>query len=73
MKDSLKLQRKLSLLLPKYPGLRLKPGNPPWTPSEFRRISSEVNLYATQSGEVVNDDPLYDWLEEYQFFLSQGG
>lgn len=71
MKDSTKLQSKLYKILPKYPGLRLNLTVPPWSDREFYETSWVVEKYIQQSGEVINDDPLQEWLEEYQFFLSQ--
>lgn len=71
MKDPLKLQNKLYGILSRYPNLRLNPRTPPWDAREFREIAWVVDNYVRESGEVVNDDPLQAWLEEYQFYHSQ--
>lgn len=71
MKDPLKLQTKLYQIVSKNPGLRLNLTAPPWGELEFSGISHLVERYVRESGEVVNDDPLHEWLEEYQFYLTQ--
>lgn len=72
MKDSRKLQEKLYTILKKRTDLRVVCGWP-WNDLEFKEIAALVKHYVESSGEVVNDDPLTEWLEEYQFFLSGSG
>lgn len=71
MKDPLKLQFKLNEVLSRYPNLRVFTKAPPWSEEEFREVAWVVDSYVRQSGEVVNDDPLSQWLEEYQFYTTQ--
>lgn len=71
MKDSSKLQRKLAEALNRHPrlGVSLRV---PCTDSQFREIAWVVQDYVAHSGDVTNDDPLQEWLDEYLFFVSQG-
>lgn len=70
MKDSLKLQSKLRDILRKKPDLKVALPEPA-SKEQLREIAWVVQDYVTHSGDVTNDDPLHQWLEEYQFFLSE--
>ena len=71
MKDPLKLQRKLVGILSKHPNLKLST-KMPWSEEQFKEIAWIVKDYVEHSGDVTNDDPLHEWVEEYHFYL-QGG
>lgn len=71
MKDPLKLQSKLAGLLPKYSKLKLS-SNLPWSEERFKEIAWVVKDYVNNSGDVTNDDPLHEWVEEYNFYLQEG-
>lgn len=71
MKDSRKLQQKLHNLLKKHPKVRV--GTPlPWDELTFKEIVWVVQDYVNNSGDVTNEDPLQEWLDEYLFWSSQG-
>lgn len=70
MKDSSKLQLKLHNILRKKPELGVS-SDWPWTDLQFKEIAWVVQDYVDHSGDVTNDDPLHQWLEEYQFFLTE--
>ncbi len=72
MKDSRKLQEKLNNILKGRSDFRAF-CQWPWNDLEFRELALTVKAYVEASGEVVNDDPLLEWLEEYQFFVSGSG
>lgn len=69
MKSSQRLKEKLHGILPDK--VDLAGCNWPWTDSELEGIAKDVQRYLNQSGDVINEDPLIDWLEEYKFFLSE--
>jgi hypothetical protein len=70
MKDSAKLQEKLNSLLKGRHNFRAF-CQWPWNDLEFREIALMVKAYVERNGEVVNDDPLSEWLEEYHFYYSE--
>lgn len=70
MKTLLKLQQKLSDALKHQSALQVSL-KVPCTEQEFREVAWVVQDFVNQNGDVTNEDPLYSWLEEYQFFLSQ--
>jgi hypothetical protein len=70
MKDSQKLQKKLREVLRNKPNIRVSlPAI--WTEEQFKEVAWIIQDYVNQSGDVTNDDPLQEWLEEYHFFLAQ--
>ncbi len=71
MKSPLNLQRKLFKILESSYSLGLNPKEPPWNEMEFQEIAWVVESFVRESGEVVCDDPLHLWLDEYQFYRSQ--
>jgi hypothetical protein len=70
MKSSEKLKEKLRYLLRGYSGVKVR-SSWPWNDLEFREIAWVVQDYVNNSGEVVNEDPLHEWVEEYNFFRSE--
>lgn len=70
MKDPQKLQAKLLNLIKNYPNLHVG-SSCPWDPLTFQEVAWVVQDYVNNSGEVVNDDPLQEWVEEYNFFRSE--
>lgn len=70
MKSSEKLKEKLRCLLRSYPGVKVG-ASWPWNDLEFREIAWVVQDYVNNSGDVVNEDPLHEWVEEYNFFRSE--
>jgi len=67
MKSSEKLKEKLRLLLKNYPGLKVS-ARWPWDQQTFQEIAWVVQDYVNNSGDVINEDPLHEWVEEYNFF-----
>ena len=68
MKNPQNLQNKLISLLR---NCRLKiqyPVDRPWSDLELRDIAGVVEDYVNRDLEVINSDPLKDWVEEYKFF-----
>lgn len=70
MKDPVRLQNKLKGILKKRSDLRLE-FSIPCTPERLKEIAWVVQDYVNNSGNVINEDPLNEWLEEYNFFLNQ--
>lgn len=69
----LALQRELHLLLQKTPNLKVLLKEPYWSDQEFREIIWVVKDFVNQSDDVIQDsNPLVNWLDKYQFFLSAG-
>ena len=67
------LQRELYYLLQKTPQLRINTNEPWWEDLDFRAIVWIVQDFVNQNDNVIQDaDPLIDWLDKYQFFLSAG-
>jgi hypothetical protein len=67
MKSSEKLKEKLRTLLKNYPGLKVS-ARWPWEEQTFQEIAWVVQDYVNNSGDVINEDPLQEWIEEYNFF-----
>lgn len=70
MKDQARLQQKLFSLLKGHHKLKVS-GELPWSDAQFKEIAWVVNDFVVNSGDVTNDDPLYSWLEEYQFYYQE--
>lgn len=70
MKDPRRLQEKLHKILKGRSDIRAF-CEWPWNDLEFRELASVVKAFMESSGDVTNDDPLAEWLEEYHFFLTQ--
>lgn len=70
MKDPSKLQVKLQSLLKNRHNIRLSL-NEPMSKEMLREAAWVVQDYVSNSGDVTNDDPLYEWLEEYYFFSQE--
>ena len=69
MKDPQKLQKKLVELL-RNSRLHIQfPFDRPWTDLELRDIAGVVEDYVNRDPEVINSNPLYDWLDECRFLL----
>ena len=68
MKSPHKLQQKLVELL-RNSRLHIQfPSDRPWTDLELREIAWMVEDYVNRSPEVINTDPLKDWVEEHRFY-----
>jgi hypothetical protein len=69
VKSPAKLQQKLLQLLRGTPALHVMP-NPelPWNDLDFKEVAFIVQDFVNQNPEVIESDPLKDWLEEYKFF-----
>lgn len=69
MKSPQKLQEKLLQLLEGMPALSVMPDSTcPWNESEFREVAGIVQNFVNQNTDVIEGDPLKDWLEEYSFY-----
>lgn len=69
MKDPSKLQDKLVELLRHTPALNILPSYAhSWSELEFREVAWVVEDFVNQNQEVIECDPLKDWLEEYKFY-----
>jgi hypothetical protein len=44
------------------------PYNRPWTDLELREVAWMVEDHVNHNPDVINTDPLKDWVEEYKFF-----
>lgn len=72
MKDPLKLQQKLLTLLKgsaTYPKIN-PPANGHWSSDDLAAVAWVVQDYVNRTDDVINADPLKDWLEEYKFFAA---
>lgn len=70
MKNPQKLQEKLVALL-RSSRLHIQfPFDRPWTDLELREVAWMVEDHVNRNPEVINSDPLKDWVEEYKFFLA---
>jgi hypothetical protein len=68
VKDPKKLQEKLVALL-RQSKLHIQfPYNRSWTDLELREIAWMVEDYVNRDPDVINCDPLKDWVEEYKFY-----
>ena len=69
MKDPVKLQRKLESILKGTPALKIMPpANGRWSVDELAEVAWIVQDFVNQNNEVIECDPLKDWIEEYKFF-----
>lgn len=69
MKSPAKLQQKLLQVLRGTPALHVMP-NPetPWNDLDLKEVAFIVQDFVNGNPEVIECDPLKDWLEEYTFF-----
>jgi hypothetical protein len=58
-------------LLRKCPNIKVNSALP-WDDLTFREIVWVVQDYVNNSGDVTNEDPLQEWLDEYLFCSGQG-
>jgi len=71
MKSLPKLQQKLLVLLRSHPNLHVMPHpEHPWTELHLREICGVISDYLRGSDNVLDYDPLKDWLEEARFYLA---
>lgn len=69
MKSPLKLQEKLRSLLKGTPALRiLPPASGTWNDWDLEEVAWIVQDFVNQNPDVIECDPLKDWLEEYKFY-----
>lgn len=69
MKSPAKLQQKLLQLLRGTPALHVMPHpEVPWNDLDFKEVAFIVQDFVNQNPEVIECDPLKDWLEEYTFY-----
>lgn len=69
MKDPAKLQQKLLQVLRGTPALHVMPNpNIPWNDLDLKEVAFIVQDFVNNNPEVIECDPLKDWLEEYTFF-----
>lgn len=72
MKDPIKLQEKLLALLSKnakHPRIN-PPANGHWSTDDLAAVAWVIQDYVNRNDEVIECDPLKDWLEEYKFFAA---
>ena len=70
MKSPLKLQRKLKGLLA---STKLHVGfdfEKPWDDLILKEVAWVVEDHVNHNPEVIECDPLKDWIEEYKFFIA---
>lgn len=70
MKDPVRLQIKLKNLLKTRSDIHIE-FSVPCSAERLTEIAWVIQDYVTNSGNVINEDPLNEWLEEYHFFLNQ--
>ena len=71
MKSPAKLQQKLVQLLKGTPALHIFPNSEhPWNDLELKEVAWVVQDFVNQNAEVVECDPLKDWIEEYKFYCA---
>lgn len=70
MKDPSKLQEKLREVLKRHSNLKLCFEDHP-SREVLKDIAWVVQDFVNNSGDVTNDDPLHEWLEEYYFFSQE--
>ena len=69
MKSPAKLQQKLLTLLKGTPALNIFPPSlGPWSERDFLEVAWIVRDFVNQNPEVIECDPLKEWLEEYEFY-----
>ena len=71
MKSPARLQEKLLQLLRGTPALHVMP-NPttPWNDLELKEVAWIVQDFVNNNPEVIECDPLREWLDEYKFFIA---
>jgi len=72
VKSTQKQQKKLLALLKgsaKYPKIN-PPANGCWSVDELAAIAWVVQDFVNLNDEVIECDPIKDWLEEYKFFAA---
>lgn len=72
MKSPQKLQEKLLALLKgsaKYPKIT-PPANGHWSIDDLAAVAWVVQDFVNRNDEVIECDPIKDWLEEYKFFAA---
>ena len=71
MKDPKKLQAKLLQLLRGTPALHVMP-NPevPWNDLDLKEVAFIVQDFVNNNPDVIESDPLKDWIEEYKFLIA---
>ena len=71
MKSPQKLQDKLLKILKGTPALHVfPPSHGTWTDLDFFEVSWVVQDFVNANPDVIECDPLKDWLEEYRFYLA---
>jgi hypothetical protein len=71
VKDPRKLQEKLVALL-RNSKLHIQvPLDRPWNDLELKGVAWVVEDYINRSPNVVNSNPLHDWLDEYRFYCTE--
>ena len=71
MKSLAKLQEKLLKTLKGTPALRIfPPSNGPWSEYDFKDVAWIVQDFVNANPDVIECDPLKDWLEEYKFYCA---
>jgi len=69
VKDPIKLQKKLQSLLKRTPQLKIVfPEKGQWSLPELTAVAWVVQDFVNQNDEVIECDPLKDWIEEFKFF-----
>lgn len=72
MKSPQKLQEKLLALLKgsaKYPKI-IPPASGHWSSDDLAAVAWVVQDFINRNDEVIECDPIKDWLEEYKFFAA---
>ncbi len=70
MKDSRKLQQKLVELL-RNSRLHIQfPSDRPWNDLELKEVAWMIEDYVNQNSDVINSNPLHDWLDECRFHFT---
>jgi hypothetical protein len=69
VKNPAKLQQKLLQVLRGTPALHVMP-NPeaPWNDLDFKEVAFIVQDFVNNNPEVIECDPLREWLDEYRFY-----
>lgn len=70
MKSPVKLQEKLRALLKGNRHIHLRISASPWTDRELKDAAWVVEGFVNSNPEVIECEPLKDWVEEYKFYLA---
>ena len=75
MKSASKLQDKLLALTKGNPSLYIITANYPkhWNDLDLNEVAWMVQNYVNRNDDVIECDPLRDWLDEYRFFKADRG